>query len=258
MTQAESPLKPMPVWLSLVLFGIPGIVLVATVYFGAPWAVAAGVHPAAAFPIAMFGPLFLLLVAALVAWKLEGGCMTWRGFLERFRFKAMSGRAWLWTIAGLVVVTLGEALLEPSARWIAGFVPLPDVLPDIMDPRTSFEGIPSEFLGVTLQGNWIFPLVHLACLFANIAGEELWWRGYILPRQELRHGRWAWLVNGFLWAFVVHAFMPWNFVVLLPGCLIGPYLAQRFGSTWPTVTIHGVGNLVAWGLFFIGTLGSGA
>ena len=31
-------------------------------------------------------------------------------------------------------------------------------------------------------------------LVLQVVGEELWWRDCILPRQELRHGRRAWLV----------------------------------------------------------------
>ena len=254
----RSDLKPLGFSGSLLLFGVPGAVLVGTVYFGVPWAVAAGVHPSAAFPVAMFGPLFFLLIAALVAYRLEGRAFTWSDLRDRFRLRALPGKAWLWVVGGFVVVTVAETLLEPIGATLARFVPMPPVLPEVMDPRTPFGGVPTQFMGVPLAGNALFPLLHLLCLVANIAGEELWWRGYILPRQELAFGRWAWLVNGLLWAFVVHAFMPWMFAALLPGCLVGPYLAQRFRSTWPTVFIHGLGNLMAWGLFLAGVLGFGA
>jgi membrane protease YdiL (CAAX protease family) len=59
--------------------------------------------------------------------------------------------------------------------------------------------VPTEFLGIALRGNWGMALVYLAILVLNIVGEEFWWRGYVLPRQELAHGRWAWLVHGILW-----------------------------------------------------------
>jgi membrane protease YdiL (CAAX protease family) len=37
-------------------------------------------------------------------------------------------------------------------------------------------------------------------------GEELWWRGYVLPRQELAFGRATWVIHGILWS-VIHLFM---------------------------------------------------
>jgi len=75
-------------------------------------------------------------------------------------------------------------------------------------------------------------------LFLNIFGEELWWRGYILPRQEKVHGRWTWAIHGLLWLLWHVAFLPWQAFALLPICLFIPYVAQRRQNTWPAVIIH--------------------
>jgi hypothetical protein len=45
---------------------------------------------------------------------------------------------------------------------------------------------PHDFMGLPLQGQWWVAVYYtLVLVCANIAGEELWWRGYLLPRQEL-------------------------------------------------------------------------
>ena len=44
-------------------------------------------------------------------------------------------------------------------------------------------------MGIPLGGAWwvLFYYATVILLF-NIGGEELWWRGYVLPRQELAFG----------------------------------------------------------------------
>jgi membrane protease YdiL (CAAX protease family) len=44
--------------------------------------------------------------------------------------------------------------------------------------------------------------------FFNIVGEELWWRGFILPRQEPVFGRRTWVLQGVLHGFFHFSFGP--------------------------------------------------
>ena len=67
--------------------------------------------------------------------------------------------------------------------------------------------------------------------FFNIMGEELWWRGYIFPRQELAHGQRTWLVHGLLWT-AFHLFSPYNALMVLPGALWVSWIVQRRRNTW--------------------------
>jgi membrane protease YdiL (CAAX protease family) len=81
-------------------------------------------------------------------------------------------------------------------------------------------------------------------LVLNILGEELWWRGYILPRQERALGAWAWVVNGVFWA-AFHIFYHstlYSFVSFLPGTLALAFVAQRTRNTWPGIIAHTVVN----------------
>ncbi|MBN1580669.1 MAG: CPBP family intramembrane metalloprotease [Anaerolineae bacterium] len=87
-----------------------------------------------------------------------------------------------------------------------------------------------------------------------ILGEEFWFRGYVLPRQELAQGRYAWLVHGLLWS-LHHLWQKWTLPVLLPSAFFWAYVAQRTRSTWFTLVAHGVGNVVPLVLIVVGIAG---
>jgi hypothetical protein len=82
-------------------------------------------------------------------------------------------------------------------------------------------------------------------LFGNIAGEELWWRGYLLPRQEVASGRIAWLYHGLFWAGF-HLFIQttaWDLIRMMPTCCALAFVAQHRKNSWPGIFAHTVGNL---------------
>ena len=118
-----------------------------------------------------------------------------------------------------------------SKTTIPLFQPPPH-LPAFIDPRVELALIPTEFLGASLRGSWSILLWWLALLFLSNLGEELVWRGYILPREELSLGRWAWVVSGLLWNLLVLAVLKWQYPGMLPSMLLVPWLAQRTKNTW--------------------------
>ncbi|WP_416840436.1 CPBP family intramembrane glutamic endopeptidase [Haloferax sp. DFSO52] len=227
-------------------FVAAGLLIFVGIYVATPWLVARRVPLLFAITGSLFLPIVVVFAAALVVYQRGGGDWRWPAFRDRFRLQWPTRREWLlFLTAGLLVLAV-EALLEPVSVWVATIVPLPlpAVLPPLLDPLTPVDVPPSAFMGMPLAGNlWIVPFWILAFV-VNIAGEELLWRGYLLPRQEAVFGRWAWLLNGILWAYVVHAFMWWNFVTLLPTSLVTPYLAQRYETTWAGITVHGLGNAI--------------
>ncbi|MCP4723838.1 MAG: CPBP family intramembrane metalloprotease [bacterium] len=90
--------------------------------------------------------------------------------------------------------------------------------------------------------NKLFLLVWIPFFFFNIIGEEIFWRGYILPRQELKFGRNAWLVNGTLWIFFHLPFGLHLIIMMIPMLFILPYIVQKRGNTWIGIIIHGLIN----------------
>jgi membrane protease YdiL (CAAX protease family) len=110
---------------------------------------------------------------------------------------------------------------------------------------------PQDFMGIPLQGAWwILVYYAVVMLVCNIGGEELWWRGYVLPRQELAFGRTAWVLHGICWS-AFHLFIQptlWDTVRMPITGVALSFVAQRTKSTWPGIIGHSFGNLP----FFLG------
>ena len=242
---------------TLPYFFAVGSAILLGLYFAVPWLVAQGVPLLFAFSGALFGPILAGLLVALGAYRRATGRFDRAAFVARFRLARPSRREWVVYVAAAVGVLLIEGLLEPVAGWFVATLPLPvpPVLPALFDPRVSLAVPPTEFMGVTLAGAWWVVAVWAVAFVINIGGEELLWRGYLLPRQEAVFGRWAWLLNGLLWVVAVHAFMWWNVVGLLPTGLVTPYLVQRYESTWAGIVVHGLGNALWLGLLVVGVAG---
>jgi membrane protease YdiL (CAAX protease family) len=213
-------LKPMTLLESILLFGVPAIVLALSLWVLLPALMNAGMGRPAAYTLSLSLVNAGLLLAALVGYRLEGNPRNWTEFAGRMRLTRMSGRTWLWMVGGTLLFG-GLALLVNSLAVIVyktiGFTQ-PEMLPGKL----------------TL---WM----QVVILFFNIGGEELWWRGYILPRQELTHGKWAWLIHGLLWA-CFHMFKWWAVPFMMITCLIIPFVAQRTRNTWPGLVNHLVVN----------------
>ena len=151
------------------------------------------------------------------------------------------------------------AAVNTDIRWLASVlpIPLPEGLPHALDPRVAKTSIPTDFLGVPLRRNWGITVVYLAILLCNIVGEEFWWRGYVLPRQELVHGRWTWLVHGILWT-LFHAPFWWNLIALLPSTLSLSFVSSRLRNTTPGIVVHFAMNGLGYIMILLGILGLGS
>ena len=144
----------------------------------------------------MSAGIVTLSILAIVGMMLLGGLVLTIVLLANPKTRA-AGIALL--VIGLVVFGLATSALSPVSRWLASqpfFMP-PEFVPPVVDPRIAT--LPTEIMGVSLKGNWLVLAIYALALVFNILGEELYMRGYILPRQVLTHGRWAWLVHGILW-----------------------------------------------------------
>lgn len=245
-------------WLeSLLLFGLPGTLLLFTFEWLNPWLQKQNVNLVWSFTLSLYFPLLLLGVVAIIGYKLEGNASDWATFRDRMRLQRPTKRVWLWGVAGLIIALVAEALLEPTSHILARlpFFAPPALLPALFDPNQPLILPPKDYLGVPLAGNsWLIGLYAIS-LFANIVGEELLWRAYLLPRQERVFGKWAWLVNGVLWIFLLHFMMRWMWLTLIPTGLLTPFIAQRVKNSWAAVMIHGFGNGIFLILIVMGVLG---
>jgi membrane protease YdiL (CAAX protease family) len=182
----------------------------------------------------VFVPLF---IAAFVLVRRETAGGVRPDWIGRFRLSKPSRGTVAWSLGGtLAVLVLTGLFMAAGKRWIPGFSAAPPFLR--VDPLG-----PGE--------KWILA-AWLPLFFFNIAGEGLYWRGTVFPRQQAAYGERAWILQGLTWT-VFHLPFGWSLVFLLfPILFITPWIVSRTRSTWPDLIIHAIVNgsgflLVAFG-----------
>ena len=78
-------------------------------------------------------------------------------------------------------------------------------------------------------------------------GEELLFRGLLLPRMRGAFGRWDWLANGVLFG-VYHLHTPWSIPASMIDTLFISYPATRYRSALIGICVHSVQTVVLSGL----------
>jgi uncharacterized protein len=86
---------------------------------------------------------------------------------------------------------------------------------------------------------WFAVLVALV-VFNTVLGEELLFRGLLLPRMRAVFGKGDWVVNGVLFT-LYHLHMPWVMpITLVDGIFLDAYATRRFQSAWVRIILHSV------------------
>jgi len=74
-------------------------------------------------------------------------------------------------------------------------------------------------------------------IFNTVLGEELLFRGLLLPRMHGAFGDRDWVANGVLFA-AYHLHIPWAMPVILLDTLLISYPVKRFRSAWIGIAVH--------------------
>jgi membrane protease YdiL (CAAX protease family) len=275
---SASAMKPAGWIATTLLFGVPALVFVFLFHWLGPnlWRDSASWW--SIFHWLLVLPLALMLVAALLGAAIDVHFVSWYDLRQRLRLSVPSGTIWLWaaalsgfmyggTWADLVAVVGSWFALwreKTSQKWMFLAVLIGTMVKRnaelfqralqsivFFHPSTFYREFfshfgPHDFMGLPLQGAWWIPVYYaVVMLVFNICGEELWWRGYVLPRQELAFGRIAWLVHGISWS-AFHLFMQptlWDTARMAITGIALSFVAQRTRSTWPGIVGHTFGNL---------------
>ena len=133
------------------------------------------------------------------------------------------GRLWLWVLP----FVFGFGALQ--------FVPfdLPTVASHDFGAFLASDG------GRTLlHGNWgLFALIVVMMIFNTVLGEELLFRGLLLPRMRNAFGRGDWVVNGVLMG-AYHLHQPWSIPTSIVAGWLMAYPTRRFRSAWMGIVVH--------------------
>lgn len=95
-----------------------------------------------------------------------------------------------------------------------------------------------------LSGAWgCFSVIVVLFLFNTFLGEELLFRGFLLPRMNGAFGKYDWLANGVLFA-TYHLHVPWVTPAGLADTLILAYPSKRYRSAWIGIIVHSAQSVV--------------
>ena len=249
-------LKPLALWKSLLLVLVPALTAYLALHFVVPTLLEGTGQPFFVGYMAWWMTwMGLVFIVSLVAYRLEGNPLTWQAFASRYRLCRLGGREWLWAAVILATQALAILVLGVAGKWLASIpiLSMPASFPPELQPGGTSDLVSGEFMGMALHGKWWIPILYFLGWVFNIFGEEFWWRGYMLPRQEVTHGRWVWAVHGILWS-ANHLFQKWTLPVLIPAALFYAYGAQKVKNTWVLIIVHGLMNLVPLASIIIGVL----
>jgi membrane protease YdiL (CAAX protease family) len=92
---------------------------------------------------------------------------------------------------------------------------------------------------VFFHGAWgWWAVVVVFCVFNTVIGEELLFRGVLLPRMNRVFGRGDWIANGVLFT-LYHLHQPWSMPgTLVEGIFLEAYPSRRFQSAWMGIIVH--------------------
>ena len=172
-------------WWFILLYGITPLLLPA---FSAPDGELNGFAVAS---IATLGYLFEFLLALRIFRK-EGYALSLRSLKERIHWHWPRGwKAWV-IILLLFVAGFGiSQLLLPSKQAIGSVFPPPDWFPASKHPLKEANSLQDNYPGVVFEGNILFLLLALFMGMMNIVGEELYYRGALIPKLHGLFGKWA-------------------------------------------------------------------
>ena len=218
------PLNPISLTRSTAYFLVPGIITLLLYTFGFDQVQTLGFDPVQAFMLVGAVSFLILFVQFAFLYTAEGNAWSWEAMKARLRFRPMSGWMWFWTVLVFLFVTGSYIGLLA--------VGTPSFYTDHFPVADWYSAVPEDATGQY----WLI-WARIGILLINVFGEELLWRGFILPRQEVTHGRWAWLIHGVQWT-LFHLVKPWELIMLLPGCIAYGILAQWSKNIWPGIIVH--------------------
>jgi membrane protease YdiL (CAAX protease family) len=224
----EPAINPITLWQSFILFLFPTIAIIIAWRIGIPFFKSLSIAQNVSYMISMTIILFLLFIVSLVAVILDVKKFSLKMILKRFRIKPLSRKDWLWIFIGFIGILIISGILQIGVEFICKVL------------NVKYFSIPHElgFRKIEKNESWIF-IIHTFYFINNILGEECFYRGYILPRQEIKHGKIAWLINGTLWT-MVHIFVGLSIITMIPLLIILPYIVQKQKNTLIGIIIHGL------------------
>jgi membrane protease YdiL (CAAX protease family) len=193
----------------------------------APW-LADRIHGPAPLPQALLltlaGGLIWQFVLVVLLLRRELGTLRWARVKPALWLTAPPRRAWL--LFPLLVLGFGAEEFIPAVHHAAS-----RELSDFMSTHAAH---------VLFGGSWSwFALIVTLAVFNTVLGEELLFRGLLLPRMNGVFGRRDWVANGVLFG-TYHLHMPWAIPAALFDTFFVAWPTKRYRSAWLGIAVHSV------------------
>ena len=169
------------------------------------------------------GLIWQFVLVLILVWR-ELGTLRWSRVREALWLRAprdpktgrVGGRIWLWALLFIFLLALWQ--LVPGISGPA--------------PRDFAEFLSTDRGEDFFRGAWgWFAVVVVFVVFNTVLGEELLFRGLLLPRMRGVFGRRDWIANGVLFG-LYHVHQPWGIPKSLVTGLLYAYPTRRFESAW--------------------------
>jgi uncharacterized protein len=170
-------------------------------------------------------------VLTMILTRREQGTLRWSRVRDALwllsprdpRSGSVGGRVWLWVIPFVVLFGLWEFsgfdITGPANRDFALFL-------DTASGQEFFRG----------AWSW-FAVVVVLAVFNTVLGEDLLFRGLLLPRMRGVFGRGDFVANGVLFA-IYHLHQPWSIPSALGDIIFTAYPTRRWQSVWMSIIVH--------------------
>jgi uncharacterized protein len=208
----------------LVIWAAAALPMAALAWVVAPWVAdrlgGPVVLPRALLVLLTLGLIWQFVLVVLLVHR-ERGSLRWPVLKDALWLKAprspttgrVGGRLWLVLIPALLIF------------FAEGLIPVLNVIPSVPSHDLAIFA-QSDVFAAFMSGNWVWYAVLVALVvFNTILGEELLFRGVLLPRMQAVFGRFDWVANGVLFA-AYHLHEPW----VIPSTLVGDTLALSYPS----------------------------
>jgi membrane protease YdiL (CAAX protease family) len=129
---------------------------------------------------------------------------------------------------------------------IVAFAAVHELVPAVAAPenRDFVTLVESDAGKAFLDGAWgWYGLLLVMFLFNSALGEELLFRGYLLPRMNGALGRGDWVANGLLFTGY-HLHVPLGMPAALFDTFILAYPSKRYRSAWIGIAVHSAQSVV--------------
>ncbi|MCK5157495.1 MAG: CPBP family intramembrane metalloprotease [Spirochaetales bacterium] len=232
--------------LTILIFSISSLILSISIYLLIPIVMKTFQIP---FAIAYLGcfyfPFVGLLLTALIIYRKEGHKLTIKEISTRLRLHKLNKKSLKLLVIFFLLVGVGFLVTSLLSRLISDnikFLAVPESFPAGLNHNK--EQVPGYFFGFSMKGVWWYPVLYFIGWGFNIFGEELLFRGILLPKNEKSFGDKAWIFQGTLWG-LWHIFWYWQFIPLIIFVALPlVYVVQKSKNTWVGIIIHGILNLI--------------